>query len=52
MIKTNKEETLRKVTVKIVLEGIAVETLLDSRTIRLVMSFEFANKQGFKLKKN
>jgi len=25
--------------------------LLDSRVIRLMMSFEFARKQGFKLKK-
>jgi len=28
-----------------------VETLLDSRTTGLVMSSEFAKKQGFKLKK-
>ena len=32
-------------------EGIMVETLLDSRTIGLVMSLEFTRKQGFKLKK-
>ena len=32
-------------------EGIIVEALLDSRAIRLVMSSEFAKKQGFKLKK-
>ena len=32
-------------------EGIIVEVLLDSRTTRLVMSSEFAKKQGFKLKK-
>ena len=56
--KTNKEETLRKVTVKIVLEridiqeGNTVEALLNSRTTRLVMSPEFAKKQRFKLKKN
>ena len=28
-----------------------VEALLDSKTTRLVISLEFANKQGFKLKK-
>ena len=32
-------------------EGITVETLLDSGATRLVMSLEFAKKQGFKLKK-
>ena len=32
-------------------EGITVETLLDSRATGLVMSSEFAKKQGFKLKK-
>jgi len=32
-------------------EGITVEALLDSGVIRLVMSLEFARKQGFKLKK-
>ena len=32
-------------------EGITVETLLDSRATGLVMSSEFARKQGFKLKK-
>jgi len=48
---------LRKVTVKIGLErintqkGITVETLLDSGAMGLVMSSEFARKQGFKLKK-
>jgi len=48
---------LREVTVKIGLEridiqeGITVEVLLDSRATRLVMSSEFARKQGFKLKK-
>ena len=50
-------KTLRKVTVKIGLEridmqeGITVEALLDSRATGLVMSSEFAKKQGFKLKK-
>jgi len=53
----NKEEVLRKVTVKIGLErvdtqeGITVEVLLDSGATGLVMSSEFAKKQGFKLKK-
>jgi len=48
---------LREVTVKIGLEridtqkGITVEALLDSRATGLVMSSEFAKKQGFKLKK-
>jgi len=48
---------LKEVTVKIRLErintqeGITVEVLLDSRATRLVMSSEFAKKQGFKLKK-
>jgi len=48
---------LREVTVKIGLErvdtqeGITVEALLDSGATRLVMSLEFAKKQGFKLKK-
>ena len=48
---------LREVTVKIGLErvdiqeGIIVEALLDSRVTELVMSSEFAKKQGFKLKK-
>ena len=32
-------------------EGVTVEALLDSRVTRLVMSSEFAKKQGFKLKK-
>ena len=50
-------KTLREVIVKIGLEridmqeGITVEVLLDSRAIGLVMSSEFAKKQGFKLKK-
>jgi len=48
---------LREVTVKIGLEridmqeGITVEALLDSGATELVMSSEFARKQGFKLKK-
>jgi len=48
---------LREVTVKIGLEridtqeGITVEVLLDSGATELVMSSEFAKKQGFKLKK-
>jgi len=48
---------LREVTVKIGLkiintkEGVIVEVLLDSGVIGLVMSLEFARKQGFKLKK-
>ena len=52
-----KERTLREVTVKIGLEridtqkGVIVEALLDSRVTGLVMSSEFAKKQGFKLKK-
>jgi len=50
-------KTLREVTVKIGLERIniqeeiTVEVLLDSGTTRLVMSSEFAKKQGFKLKR-
>ena len=32
-------------------EGVTVEALLDSGTTGLVMSLEFARKQGFKLKK-
>ena len=48
---------LRKVIVKIGLEkinmyeGVTIETLLNSGATELVMSFEFARKQGFKLKK-
>ena len=48
---------LREVTVKIGLErvgtqeGITVKALLNSRAMELVMSSEFAKKQGFKLKK-
>jgi len=50
-------KVLREVTVKIGLEridmqeGITVEVLLDSGVTRLVISSEFAKKQGFKLKK-
>ena len=32
-------------------KGVIVEALLDSGAMRLVMSSEFAKKQGFKLKK-
>jgi len=52
-----KERPLREVTVKIGLERIdmqervTVEALLDSRATGLVISSEFARKQGFKLKK-
>ena len=52
-----EEKTLREVTVKIGLErvdtqeGITVEALLDSGATGLVMSSEFARKQGFKFKK-
>ena len=48
---------MREVTVKIGLErtdtqeGLTVEMLLDSGATGLVMSSEFAKKQGFKLKK-
>jgi len=53
----DKGYLLRKVKVKIGLEridtqeGITVEALLDSSATGLVMSLEFARKQGFKLKK-
>ena len=53
----DKGDLLREVTVKIGLEridtqeGITVEALLDSKAMGLVMSSEFARKQGFKLKK-
>jgi len=53
----DKGNLLREVTVKIGLEridmqeGITVEALLDSSVTGLVMSSEFARKQGFKLKK-
>ena len=52
-----KEKLLRKITVKIGLEridtqeGITVEALLNSGATGLVMSSEFAKRQGFKLKK-
>ena len=52
-----KMKTLREVMVKIGLEridtqeGIMVEALLDSRATGLVMSSEFAKRQGFKLKR-
>jgi len=51
------ERKLREVTVKIGLERldmqeeVMVEALLDSRATGLVMSSEFAKKQGFKLKR-
>ena len=50
-------KTLREVIVKIGLERIdtqeriIIEALLDSGVTGLVMSLEFAKKQGFKLKK-
>ena len=58
-MKVRKAEgkTLREVTVKIRLERIdtqeriTVKALLDSRATGLIMSSEFAKKQGFKLKK-
>jgi len=56
-VKKVGEKILREVTVKIGLEridtqeGIIVEALLDNRATGLVMSSEFARKQGFKLKK-
>jgi len=52
-----KRKPLREVTVKIGLEridtqkGVTVEALLNSGATGLVMSSEFARKQGFKLKK-
>ena len=52
-----EERPLREVTVKIGLErintqkGIMVEALLDSGATGLVMSSDFARKQGFKLKR-
>ncbi len=54
--KTKREESLRKIIVKIGLEridtqkGVMAEALLDSGAIGLVMSSKFARKQGFKLK--
>jgi len=56
-IRKVKGELLREVAVKIGLErvdmqeGVMVEVLLDSGATGLVMSFESAKKQGFKLKK-
>ena len=56
-VRKMETKTLREVTVKIGLEridtqeGIMVEALLDSGATGLVMSSEFARKQGFKLKK-
>ena len=53
----NNRDILREVTVKIGLgridkqEGVMVEILLDSEAIGLVISSEFARRQGFKLKK-
>ena len=53
----DKRALLREVMVKIRLErintqeGVTVEALLDNRATGLVMSSEFARKQGFKLKK-
>jgi len=57
MCNLDKEDLLREVTVKIRLERIdtqkeiTVEALLDSGVTRLVISSEFAKKQGFKLNK-
>jgi len=56
-VRKAEEKVLREIIVKIGLEridtqkGITVEALLDSRAMGLVMSSEFAKKQGFKLKK-
>ena len=56
-VRRMEEKPLREATVKIGLErietqeGITVEALLDSRAMGLVMSSEFARKQGFKFKK-
>ena len=53
----DNRDMLREVTVKISLEridtqeGVMVEALLDSGAMGLVISSEFARKQGFKLKK-
>jgi len=53
----NNGDMLRKIIVKIGLEriytqeGMTVEVLLDSGVMRLVMSLDFARKQGFKLKR-
>jgi len=56
-VRKTEEKTLREITIRIGLErlntqeGITVEVLLDSGATGLVMSSEFARKQGFKLKK-
>jgi len=56
-IRKVKGKILREVTVKIGLEridtqeGITMEVLLDSETTGLLISLEFAKKQGFRLKK-
>ena len=56
-VRKMREKMLREVTVKIGLEridtqeGITVEALFESGATGLVMSSEFAKKQGFKLKK-
>ena len=56
-VRRMEARTLRKVMIKIRLERIdtqeeiTVEALLDSRATGLVMSSEFARKQGFKLKR-
>ena len=56
-VRRTEGKVLREVMVKIGLEridmqeGITVEILLDSGATGLVMSSEFAKKQGFKLKK-
>jgi len=53
----NNRDILREVTMNIGLEridtqeGVIIETLLNSRATELVISSEFARKQGFKLKK-
>ena len=53
----DNRDMLREVIVKIGLERIntqewiTVETLLDNGTMELVISSEFAKRQGFKLKK-
>ena len=50
-IRKLERKTLREVMVKIGLERIIVEALLDSEVTGLIMSLEFAKKQGFKPKK-
>ena len=53
----DNRDMLREVIVRISLkkintqEGVTVEILLDSGATELVMSLEFAKRQGFKLKK-